>query len=334
MVRFFWSIAKSFGKRCISLFLVGLLTTLLISACGSRVKQNSPAPLAVSKCERVIEHAMGKTCVPKKPQRVITLDNFSVDTALALGVKPVGSVKPFTSYLEEQLAGVRIIGTPQQPSLEFILALKPDLILGFSWYHKQIYPQLSEIAPTVIVDYNDGKDTKKIIQLIGAALGKTDATQKIIDRYYARLNQFKTQMGEQLKKTDVSLIRIQSNNFGLLQRGSFPGVILEAAGLPRPQQQQYLQPSEGSWNHIQINISNERIPDMDGDVLFVIASEEASTEQRLNQLKTDPLWSRLNVVRQGRVYEVPGYWLVGGPIALNKIVDDLFKYLIEQPNRS
>jgi iron complex transport system substrate-binding protein len=332
MVRFYRSIAKNFGKRCISLFLIGLLTTLLVSACGSRVKQNSPASSTASKCERAIEHTMGKTCLPKNPQRIITLDNFSVDTVLALGVKPVGSVKPFTSYLGEKLEGVRIIGTPQQPSLEFILALKPDLILGFSWYHEQIYQQLSEIAPTVIVDYNDGNDTKKIIKLIGAALGKPDAAQGIIDRYYDRLNQFKTKMGERLKNTEVSVIRIQANNFGLLQRGSFPGVILEAAGLPRPQKQQYLQPSDGNWNHIQINISNERIPDMDGDVLFVVASEEASTEQRLNQLKTDPLWSRLNVVKQGRVYEVPGYWLVGGPIALNKIVDDLFKYLIEQPN--
>lgn len=328
-----FAIAKRFGHQTIVLFFIGVLATVLISACGSKVSQNASPPSVVSKCEIAIEHAMGKTCVPKNPQRVVTLDAFSLDTALALGVKPVGSAKPFSSYLEDQLEGVRIIGTPQQPSLEFILALKPDLILGFTWYNQQIYNQLSEIAPTVISDYKSGEDTKKIVQLIGAALGKKEAAQAIIDRYYDRLNEFKAKMGQRLKQTEVSIVRIQSNGFGLLQRGSFAGTILEEAGLSRPPQQQYLQASSpGNWNHIQINISNERIPDMDADVLFVAVPNEPSTEQRLNQLKTDPLWSELNVVKQNKVYEVPSYWLIGGPIALDRVVDDLFKYLIESPN--
>lgn len=327
------AIAKRFGHQTIALFLMGLLATVLVSACGGNFSQNASSPSVASKCEIAIEHAMGKTCVPKNPQRIVTLDAFSLDTALALGIKPVGSAKPFSPYLENQLEGVRIIGTPQQPSLEFILALKPDLILGFTWYHRQIYNQLSEIAPTVISDYQSGEDTQKIVQLIGATLGKTDAAKGIIDRYYDRLNKFKAKMGERLKQTEISVVRIQSNGFGLLQRGSFSGTILEEAGLPRPLQQQNLQSSSrANWNHIQINISNERIPDMDADVLFVAVPNEPSTDQRLNQLKTDPLWSQLNVVKQGKVYEVPGYWLIGGPIAVDRVVDDLFKYLITTPN--
>ena len=325
--------AKGFDKRCIALFLTGLFAAIFISACAGKTNQHSPSRLAASQCDRVIEHAMGKTCVPTNPQRVVTLDTISADTTLALGIKPVGSAKPSSSYLEDRLESVRIIGIPQQPSVESILALKPDLILGFTWYHQQIYNQLSQIAPTVIFDYQSGRDTQKIIQLIGLALGKTSTAQEVIDRYYERLNQFKAVMEEQLKQTEVSVVRIQSNSFGLIQRGSFPGFILEDAGLPRPQQQQYLEPvPPGNWNHIQINIGKERIPDMDGDVLFVVNSPDYKTDERLNKLKTEPLWLQLNVVRQGRVYEVSNYWLGGGPIAIDLVIDDLFKYLIEEPN--
>ncbi|PSB23096.1 iron-siderophore ABC transporter substrate-binding protein, partial [filamentous cyanobacterium CCP2] len=44
-----------------------------------------------------------------------------------------------------------------------------------------------------------------------------------------------------------------------------------------------------------------------------------------------PLWSTLSAVQQGRVYEVPGYWIGDGPIAANAVIDDLFKYLVETP---
>ncbi|MDJ0593425.1 MAG: hypothetical protein QNJ72_26140 [Pleurocapsa sp. MO_226.B13] len=50
----------------------------------------------------------------------------------------------------------------------------------------------------------------------------------------------------------------------------------------------------------------------------------------MKQLKADPLWSKLNAVQQGKVYDVPSYWIGMGPIAANLVLDDLFKYLVEK----
>jgi iron complex transport system substrate-binding protein len=229
---------------------------------------------------------------------------------------------------------VPTLGRPQTPSLEAIVALKPDLILDFSWYHQNIYDQLTQIAPTVITNYEHGRDTQKIITLIGSALGKKAATQQLIANYFARLEEFKSKMGSRLQNYEVSVVRIQENNFGLLQRGSYSGVILEDAGLLRPASQQYVEihKAGGVWRHIQINISNERIPDLDADALFVVASGDPDSQQRVKTLKANPLWSKLNVVQQGKVYEVSDYWLVGGSIALNLVIDDLFRYLVSPAN--
>ncbi|MDP9352451.1 MAG: ABC transporter substrate-binding protein, partial [Chloroflexota bacterium] len=105
---------------------------------------------------RTIEHAMGTAEVPANPQRVVALDTGELDAAMTLGVKPVGAVEAipgegFPSYLEGT-EGIENVGTIEQPNLEKIAALKPDLILSSKLRHEVIYPQLSKIAPTVFAE--------------------------------------------------------------------------------------------------------------------------------------------------------------------------------------
>ena len=74
----------------------------------------------------------------------------------------------------------------------------------------------------------------------------------------------------------------------------------------------------------------------DGDVIFVWAGDwqgenVLQAQTAWQQLKADPLWSKLDAVQQGKVYDVPGYWLSVGPISANLILDDLFKYLVDPP---
>lgn len=119
-----------------------------------------------------------------------------------------------------------------------------------------------------------------------------------------------------------------------MQQGSFSGYILEEAGISRPASQQYIDihKEKDPWRHVQINISHERIPDVDADVLFVFGDRgAANSEQRLQALKADPLWSQLKVVQQNRVHEVPECWDCCGLMAANRVVNDLFKYFAEQP---
>lgn len=95
----------------------------------------------------------------------------------------------------------------------------------------------------------------------------------------------------------------------------------------------------GQWkfdNEIQVSISRELLHQADGDVMFAWTGENTpeanqQAQQKLAALKSDPLWQGLNVVQQDKIYQVPSYWIGGGMIAANLIIDDLFKYLIEIP---
>jgi iron complex transport system substrate-binding protein len=42
------------------------------------------------------------------------------------------------------------------------------------------------------------------------------------------------------------------------------------------------------------------------------------------------LWQQLNAVKQGKVYQVPDYWIGYGPLAANAVIDDLYKYILDK----
>lgn len=314
-------------RRAIRLLLLMILTIGVITACSGQLSQKtaSPQPQQPSADCRMVKHAVGETCVPANPQRVIVLGNTELDNVLALGVKPVGVAMAFApGHVKEKLAGVEDVAL-YPPNLEKILLLKPDLILG-SKYLGDVYPQLSQIAPTVFDEGSTSGTWKQQLMLYAEALGKTQVAQQLMNDYNARLEKFKAQMGEQLKQTEVSVLNIRPTLVRLYRKNTFCGTILEDAGLSRPPDPYKDLPI--------VDINKERLRDIDADVLFVwtyddeMLSREPGAQTALKQLKGDPLWSQLSAVQKGKVYEVPGYWIGAGPLSANLVIDDLFKYLV------
>ena len=284
---------------------------------------------------RQVEHAAGITCVPEKFERLVTLDN--AENAIALGIKPVGAViSNFSLYWQDKLTGVKNIGKIGEPNLESILALKPDLIAGFEG-QKDIYPLTSKIAPTVLFEFGHSGKWKEVFTNISVALGKKEVGQQVMENYYRRLEKFKQQMGSNLSNIKVSVVRVYPDKVNLYLLDSFCGIVLQDAGLSRPESQNYTA-SEAQklfGNPIQVSISNELMEKADGDVIFIwtgasTPQEHQTAKQKLEELQANPLWKELKAVQANKVYVVPSYWIGSGMLAANAIIDDLFKYLINQ----
>ncbi|MEO0378143.1 MAG: iron-siderophore ABC transporter substrate-binding protein [Cyanobacteria bacterium P01_A01_bin.17] len=282
---------------------------------------------------RIVDHALGETRVPVNPQRIVVLTG-SLDTVLALGVKPVGSVEILQeNHLENEVKGVESIGSPRSPNLEAIVALNPDLILGTDW-DKGIYETLSQIAPTVIAEVDSSGEWKELLYTYADALGETDKAEQIMADYDARIEEFRMQMGDRLQETEVSIVNIYQGIVQLYLADSFSGTIVADAELPRPHHQ------TNTDQKFSMNISKELLHMADGDAMFVwiydINKEVVEDDQAtLKELKADPLWLKLNAVQKDRVYDVPGsHWIGMGPIAANLVLDDLFEYLVDSPSQS
>ena len=312
--------------RLVSLFLLGILIVVAIASCNNNTP-TKPDPALTENC-RVIQHAMGETCVPLNPQRIVVLDSLMLEAAIALDEKPVGSPLEYVMS-PVSTEGIEDLGDVEAINLEKVLALKPDLILGLADLTAP-YSQLSQIAPTVLLDFEHSGEWKERFAFIGEVLGKSEAVDRVMSDYYQRAKEFQQKMTDS-NETEVSVVRIYPTQINLYTKAGFPGTILEDAGLSRPPSQDLdLEETKSlTGDTIQYTISQEVIDKADGDAVFVVVGNwDDKIQEVLTSLKADPLWAKLNAVEQGKVYEVGDYWIGTGIIAANAVLDDLFEYLV------
>jgi iron complex transport system substrate-binding protein len=311
--------------RNLYLFLAGVLVIALIQACGrSGVPASSTLGVFEPEC-RLVRHAHGETCVPTNPKRVITLSVPSLGNAIALGVSPIATSVYFDDpppYLAAHLKSTEILGKQEPPNLERILALKPDLIIGLSFSSDSIYQQLTQIAPTVVDDWKGYPSWRDHFSFVATVLGRQGTAQQIWSRYYQRIEALKNALEQRHYDPEVSFAHTCCGTIDLDLANSFNGSIMADAGLRRPILQAV--PIAGGI----VRLSQERVMDIDGDVLFV-AADGAKAAQTITALKQNPLWQKLRAVQANRVYPV-NYptWRGGNPLAADGVIDDLFTYLI------
>jgi iron complex transport system substrate-binding protein len=321
------------SQRILKLFIMIVIATLVVVGCSNNLRQQNTSQLAsFSSAEyRPVKDAIAEVQVPVNPQRLVTLHGTALESVLALGEKPVGTTfngdrdrQP--DFLKDKLNDVTNIGSFEEPNLEKILLLKPDLILDLDT--ASIYSLLSKIAPTIVTEYNPANSWQPNLKIYAEALGKPELAQEIIANYYDRLENFKAEIKKKGKPITVSVIRIYPQGITFYQPDSFCGSILKDAGLSRPP----LQNKEGG----QQLISQELISEADADIIFYWAygddysSKSDRIQNSLEQFKSDPLWQQLNAVKQGKVYQVPDYWIGYGPLAANAVIDDLYKYILNK----
>jgi iron complex transport system substrate-binding protein len=204
------------------------------------------------------------------------------------------------------------------------LALKPDLIIGIKDSTEATYTQLSQIAPTVADEWEGYPSWRDHFNFVAEVLGKTEEAKQVWANYDQRIAALKTALGDRVQDLEISFVHICCGTIDIDLKNSFNGSILADVGLRRPAAQAV--PIAGGIT----SLSEERLMDIDGDVLFVATDGKEAT-QKLAELKQNPLWKNLRAVQQNRVYPV-NYptWRGGNPLAANAVIDDLFKYLVEE----
>lgn len=254
---------------------------------------------------RTVRHAMGETRIERAPVRVVTLDTGELDTAVELGVKPVGTVDygadGLPAYFEpKEVEGVEVVGTIQAPNLEAIARLRPDIILSSKLRHQALYPQLSQIAPTVFAE-RVGVTWKQNFDLFAQALGREEQAAETKARYAERVAELNQALP--LPRPAVSVVRIMAGNVRLYQRANFLGVLLTDLGLPRPEAQ--------NVDDFAAEIGLEQLDQADGDVIFV-AVFDVLKNANADTVLSSPVWKQLRGVQAGRVHTVDDQTWLGG----------------------
>ncbi|SET88379.1 iron-siderophore ABC transporter substrate-binding protein [Geodermatophilus poikilotrophus] len=283
-----------------------LATAVLVTGCGSGTTGSSGDAAAPSSPSSsggafpvTVRTAFGPVEVAEEPQRVVALGWSDAETALALGVQPVGAsdwlafggegVGPWAEGLYDEAP--EIVET-LEPSLEAIAALDPDLILDTrSPATQDRYDALTAIAPTIGQPEGVGAyltTWQQQLDLVGQALGR----QEQADVLQAEVEQQFTEAAAanpEFDGTEVAVGAYTSEGFGAYVRGDTRVDFMEALGFTNEAAIQDL-----AGESFFVSISEEQVPLLDAPltVVFPIFVEAA-------QITDNPLWQSLPSVQQG-----------------------------------
>jgi iron complex transport system substrate-binding protein len=171
---------------------LAIVSAAALTACGGQERSNPTTDAGAGNAYPVtVPTVFGDVRIPQRPQRVVALGWSDAETALALGVQPVGAsdwlafggdgVGPWAKG--RYATAPTLLGT-NEINYEAVAALEPDLILNTrSDGDKTKYDLLSRIAPTVspppgVVTY--GTSWQQQMRMVSRALGLPDRSEALI----------------------------------------------------------------------------------------------------------------------------------------------------------
>ncbi|MFJ2792490.1 ABC transporter substrate-binding protein [Streptomyces sp. NPDC087290] len=318
-------------RRGLALGALSLTGALALSACGfsesggSASGSSDSGSGSGSAATHTVKTAMGDVKVPVDPKRVVVLDTGELDSALTLGVRPVGathsaSEDSFPSYLPtSETKGIKEVGEIANPNLETVASLKPDLILTSKVRDGDRYEQLRAIAPTVMTE-STGSAWKENFQLHAEALGKQAEAKKVVADYDAHVAKVTEAIGGKKKAaaTEVNFVRfVEGADIRIYGKQNYIGSILADLGVGRPAI------TDKAKDGFSYDVSPEKIDLANADVVFTSTygdPAKAGTTKTMNS----GLWKGLKASKNGKVFKVDDrLWIAGiGYTAAGKILDE------------
>ncbi|RBY90166.1 hypothetical protein DQ244_11895 [Blastococcus sp. TBT05-19] len=258
----------------------------------------------------------GTVCVPVDAERIVATNYFSYEILRFLGVEPIAvtGVEELPEYLGGGAVDLPDIGTFQEPALETIAGLEPDLVFGNP--DTESAAALGDIAPFVAIDTQVPVAWQDAVTRHADALGLEDRAAEALEEYDRRV----AALGEAIGSpgdTEVSLVSILAGDgVGIIGDRRAAGALLLDVGFSRPAAQQGIENFEFP--------SAEEFGRLDGDVLLVNAFGEPAEVDRLRrELESSPLYPLLSAVQGGSVIDVGVHWFFHGPLATELMLTDL-----------
>ena len=315
-------------KGFVKTLLVAGMSMVMLAGCGANTGSDKTPVAENTTTENTITvtDVRGEVEIPAEPKRIVDLSGNS-DILSLIGYKVIGTANSdaydytkFPTYLEETLQGAEILGYSMQDTMdiEAVMNLNPDLII-ISTVQEKMYDQLSEIAPTVMIQL-EALNWKDDIKAFAEVFNKEAEADKWLADYELKAKEagdaIKAEYGEDT--TYLSFLA-SGGQFFVFDGAGFGNVLYEDMGLAKP---------EGMPAQTDISlpvVTYEGLAAIQSDYIFLIA-----TDEDLAELKKNAIWNSLPAVKEGHVvvlgaspYFNQGYSPIGRELLVNEIGDML-----------
>ncbi|HZH28735.1 MAG TPA: iron-siderophore ABC transporter substrate-binding protein [Azospirillaceae bacterium] len=267
-----------------------------------------------------VSDSRGPQDFAKPPERVIVLSWELVEQVLQLDITPVAIAdsKGYRTWVVRPHLpdGVDDVGTRQEPNLEKIAELRPDLILA-SDEQNAFVAKLEAIAPVLHFDafkedHNNYLASREIYKVLARLFGREELAQRRLDDLDQRLSALKVKLSDhfQGKLPKVTPARfIDGSRVRVHGANSMAQYALEALGIENGFPQ-----APSTWGFALRKIE-ELSQAKDGYVIHIEPFPQAE-----NVFSTQ-LWAFMPFVKGGRFTSIPSTWTFGGPFSVGLLAE-------------
>jgi iron complex transport system substrate-binding protein len=265
---------------------------------------------AVHPCgARTVIDELGRTvAIPDHPHRLICLAPSVVDDVYALGAgADVIAVTDYVKYPAEAKAKPSV-GLPLSPSIETIVSLHPDLVLGLGEIGgSDTTKRLEQLGIAVfMVAPHSFEDIYRSIASIGRALNREESAKELIGRLRGREAAVRQRVSG--KPVVSILMPLWYDPVVTIGKHAFITDLIEIAGghsvtsdLPQ------------EWPQVSLESLLERAPE--GLLL------DRGSHMSLEQIRGRPGWANMPAVKNNRVYYVDDRIELSSPVAFDALED-------------
>lgn len=258
---------------------------------------------------RTLTDEMGrKVVVPDHPHRVICLMPTVTDTVFALGAgDDVVGISDYTKYPAAALTKPSV-GDLIKPSIETILSLHPDLVIGTQPKGPmEVTDQLERAGiPIFLVSPHGIAGIFHSVETIGMALNRTPQADALIHSLQLRVDAVRARTKAQ--PAPRVFMPIWYDPITTIGKNAFITEIIEAAG-----GRSVTDDLSTEWPQISMEVALERAP----DALLLVRGGKTT----LKVLEDRPGWSSMAAVKEHRAYYVDGRINFASPIAIDALED-------------
>lgn len=237
--------------------------------------------------------------------RVVALSSLSADIISRLDAsKLVG--RPGSRLLDRdgKFSQIPTVSQGQtQPSLEKIVALKPDLVVGVTGFHEQTAQKLQQMGiPTSLFRVNSRLDLEELTKSLAKAIAANPESL---------LQKYQTIFAKKPPESASTLVLVSTQPILSPNKESWTGSLL--ANFKIGNLADELQANSSMRGYV--SLSPEKILQANPENLIVI---DTGDRQLIEQLKSQAFWQQLPAVKNNRVFVFDYYGLIN-PGSINAI---------------
>lgn len=270
------------------------LAAALLAACGGDAGERRPSSTpAADSSVRVVDDA-GRTVTLARPaRRIVALVPAVTETVIALGgaERLVGRTDFDKGAVVERLPSV---GGGLDPSIEKLVALRPDLVLGWETSGRaELRDRLTALGiPVFSVKLEDTTDVFRSARNLGRLMAVERTADSLAASIRGELNAVRASVAG-AERPSVFFVVWNDPPMTAGPR-TFVSHVIEVAG-----GRNVFADQQALWPNVSLEEMVRRQPD------FVVVPIGEGGTMRIEALKTAVGWRELRAVREGRIVPVP-----------------------------